>query len=464
MGLLFNGNLVPVASGFANLGVEVGPNAQNAFDDTQGEVRPFNHIHQVSGIFHDPLHGQSGVLRFNQNAVAFEVSVDGGRTFNSLADKAGVDSVGVLGDTNLTGHIDLASAAASGFLAIFDTANASPIQFAVDQLGLSGLWDFPTQGFNGSVINELVDFHGTTAQGSITVQGVSGVIADIIGQTLTIGAPSVTLQGAYNNGASITTAAADGPVFITGDDTFGLALAQTENDHPHMLVSGVIEQPDEGQGHGAVWLQGHTGGYGPVQFQGGTVPTTRAAASAKSLGIDTWFTHTVSGIVSIRASSGVSQFFNAGNSDFIDDTGTFIPLNIDTAPSTFYSVTPTSGIQIYVPGLYKINYVSVFLKPQGNLAQQVETQLRVYDKWGQGFRLLGSESVAVIRNNNNLNRNTATGQAVADLRAGESLVLFAEHTGSVPAANLVYGEARRSNLIIEWIGPMSAGQATRQKI
>lgn len=187
MGLPFNGDLVPVSSGFANLGVNVGPNAENAFDGTQGAIRPFNHIHQVSGVFHDPLHGQSGVLRFNQNVAAFEVSVDGGLTFNALAAGAGVDSIGVLGDANLTGNVDLASAAASGFLAIFDTGNASPIQFAVDQLGLSGLWDFPSQGFNGSIVNELTDFNGTAAQGSILVQGVSGIIADIVGQTLTIG-------------------------------------------------------------------------------------------------------------------------------------------------------------------------------------------------------------------------------------------------------------------------------------
>lgn len=185
MGLPFNGDLVPVASGFANLGVEVSSNAQNAFDGSQGEIRPFNHIHQVSGVFHDPLHGQSGVLRFNQNAGAFQVSVDGGLTFQSLSAN-GVSSVGVLGDANLIGDIDLASAAASGFLAIFDTGDASPIQFAVDQLGLSGLWDFPTQGFNGSVVNELTDFNGTTVQGSVSIVGASGIIVDIVGQTMTI--------------------------------------------------------------------------------------------------------------------------------------------------------------------------------------------------------------------------------------------------------------------------------------
>lgn len=177
-----NGDLLASESGCSSIGVDQTVNG--GFDIAS--LSPFLQIHQVSGVFHDPLYGQSGVLRFSQTAGAFEVSVDGGATFNTLSAGAGVDSVGVLGGTNLTGNIDLASAANSGFLAIFDTANASPIQFAVDQLGLSGLWDFPAQGFNGSIVNELVDFNGTSVQGSVTIEGASGIIVDIVGDTITI--------------------------------------------------------------------------------------------------------------------------------------------------------------------------------------------------------------------------------------------------------------------------------------
>jgi len=187
MGLPFNGDLVPVSSGFANLGVDVGTNSQNAFDATQGAIRPFNHIHQVSGIYHDPLHGQSGVLRYNQDLACFEVSVDGGLVFACLASTANVvTSVGQIGGANLTGDVDFATPP-SGFLIIDDTGGVSPLIWAVDQLGLSGLWDFPTQGFNGRVVNEIIDFHGTTAQGSVTFLGISGIIVDLVGQTVTIG-------------------------------------------------------------------------------------------------------------------------------------------------------------------------------------------------------------------------------------------------------------------------------------
>lgn len=183
MAFPFNGDLVPTSSGFANLGVGVDSNGQNAFDITS--LRPFNHICQVSGIFLDPVQGQSGVMRFSLEQLAFQVSVDGGETFSNLSAGA-VDSIGVIGDTNLTGNVDLASAAASGFLSIFDTAGASPIQFAIDQLGLSGLWDFPVQGFNGRVVNALTDSNGTEVQGVVAVIGVSGLLVDIVGQTATI--------------------------------------------------------------------------------------------------------------------------------------------------------------------------------------------------------------------------------------------------------------------------------------
>lgn len=177
-----NGDVIPGSSGQAHLGVN--GSVGDAFDITT--LTPFGHIHMNSGVWHDPMTGQSGVIRYSQAAGAFQISIDGGRTFNNLVTGATtVTSVGVIGGADLTGNIDLASQA-SGFIAIFDTAGASPINFAVDHLGLSGLWRFPTQGFNGSVVNALTDFNGTTTQGVINVVGASGMIVDIIGQTMTI--------------------------------------------------------------------------------------------------------------------------------------------------------------------------------------------------------------------------------------------------------------------------------------
>ena len=177
------GDLYPGVSGSASLGINQGTVA-GSFDITT--LAPFNTIHTLSGVFHDPLMGQSGVIRYNRQAAAFEVSVDGGLTFSAITTGGtSVLSIGVIGDTNLTGNVDVATVA-SGFMTIQDTADASPLVFSVNTLGLSGLWAFPTQGFNGRVINALTDFNGTEAQGVVNIVGASGIVVDIIGQTMTV--------------------------------------------------------------------------------------------------------------------------------------------------------------------------------------------------------------------------------------------------------------------------------------
>lgn len=75
-----DGDLVPYVSGQAHLGVDA--QGRSAFDITS--IAPFGHIHQVSGVFHDPILGQSGVMRFDYGGRTFQVSVDGGLTFNNL--------------------------------------------------------------------------------------------------------------------------------------------------------------------------------------------------------------------------------------------------------------------------------------------------------------------------------------------------------------------------------------------
>lgn len=141
-----NGDLVPASSGLSSLGINsYGTIGEPGLDITT--LRPFGRFHVVSGVFHDALAGQSGVLRYNRGASAFQISVDGGLTFANISTGAGgVDSVGVLGGTDLTGDVDFATPT-SGFIAITDDGGSSPIFLAVDTLGLSGLWGFPANGF-----------------------------------------------------------------------------------------------------------------------------------------------------------------------------------------------------------------------------------------------------------------------------------------------------------------------------
>ncbi len=76
------GDLWPAASGTASLGVDQTTGPEGGFST---EIRPFNHIHLTSGVWHTHLLCQSGVIRFSQVLQAFEVSVDGGLTYAILS-------------------------------------------------------------------------------------------------------------------------------------------------------------------------------------------------------------------------------------------------------------------------------------------------------------------------------------------------------------------------------------------
>lgn len=171
--MILNGNLIPATSGHG-LGDLLGTS-----------YIPFVEIHMESGVFHNVSGpAQSGIIRFNPYANGLEGSDDGGVTWfdMSAGTGAGVDSVGVLGDADLTGDVDLATPL-SGFMTIQDTADASPLLFSVDYLGLSGLYLFPSQGFNESVVNSVGQIGNTNLQ------------ADVDFQTQTSGFMSITQAG-----------------------------------------------------------------------------------------------------------------------------------------------------------------------------------------------------------------------------------------------------------------------------
>lgn len=95
-------DLLPQGSGTASLGV----NQTNKTGFNANVLSPYNHVHMNSGVWHDPMLGQSGVIRFAQNRdlsyiddqgvgadhehyvagrqSGFEISVDGGANFPLL--------------------------------------------------------------------------------------------------------------------------------------------------------------------------------------------------------------------------------------------------------------------------------------------------------------------------------------------------------------------------------------------
>lgn len=287
----------------------------------------------------------------------------------------------------------------------------------------------------------------------------SGQILNMISQNA-----GGTLQSAYEGNNNVfTTLAQGGPVNLIGIDTYGLGLYQQANGHPHILMSGIIPLVSTGLGRGAYWSQAHTAGMA-VQLQGLSAPTTSAEASARSLGIQTLFMDTGSGIVNVRAGSGIAQFFNVSASAAITEVGLNVPINSNTNPDTWFAVSTASGIRPWVPGKYRITYAAIVEKTQGNLSQAAKTELRFFDKNGNQFRLLGSASAAIVRDSNALNLNSANGQWMGDLREAISLFLFVQATEAPPADNSMRAQARACNVIVEWIGPLSAGQSTIQQV
>jgi hypothetical protein len=254
MGLPLNGDLVPTHSGFANLGVNVNENAQNAFDITS--IRPFNHIHMISGVFHDSLYGQSGVLRFNQPLNCFEVSIDGGLTFDCLLtslDGSGLNSInGALGP----------------FITI-DGANGATIltdgnTLTVDVSGLSGIID-PSGGVGG--INGQIGPHlelkgnngidiNVTQENCLVFDGgaLSGLVFTVSGALVTELAPDGSgihdINGA--TGPLVTLDGANGAAILTDGNTLTVDVSG---------LSGIID-PSGGIGG----INGQIGPY--LEFKG----------------------------------------------------------------------------------------------------------------------------------------------------------------------------------------------------
>lgn len=282
----------------------------------------------------------------------------------------------------------------------------------------------------------------------------SGQVSQMITQ-------GVSLQTAYNNGGHIVTqASTNGAVSISGVGAYDLFLCVNEQDHAHIWISGVSAIPVNGTRRGSFWLQAHTGGVSG-QFIGGTAPTSYAVATARSLGIDTFFLLTGSGVTSLRSSSGVAQFYNNASTNPITELGLVIPIDTNTTADQHFGVDSVSGITTFVSGRYRISYVLTLEKTAGNLCQMVTSELRLRDKWGQAWKLLGSDSASIVRDSNKLNVNAACGQWMGDIRAGETLQLFAAASEAPYSINSVRGFSKKCNVIVEWMGPMNTGGSTR---
>ena len=141
-------DIVPFGSGTSHLGVDEGT-AAGSFN--AASLTPFGHIVQLSGVFVDPVQGQSGILRFNLEQSAFETSVDGGITFTAIGSDvtlSGVRGVNGINVQQVGGDFVVDGASISGL------ATAVDLQQAYDNGDQITLYVAPNDDYNGVVLRE----------------------------------------------------------------------------------------------------------------------------------------------------------------------------------------------------------------------------------------------------------------------------------------------------------------------
>ena len=415
------GDLWPFASGTSSLGAEM---ANGGFT---GAIVPFANVHANSGVYHR-MSGGSGVIRFGR--FGLEISNDGGINWIILADTAAI-------------------------LTLLDNSGSST---AAQNIQLT-----TTNG----VVSTLIDT--STINFDVFVQGVNGIVATHPTPGITVVNGSalsgfVTLQNAYNNLHTISTSLAEGgPVAITGTNQSALRIAVNEGQGVHLELSGVISAPTLFNDRGGLLLAVHAHNLSDPFLATATTDTLQAS----SPGLPTlWMNMGTSGIAAVRVGSGIAQFFNTTESDPITEIGFNInfPAVGQSNPDTFFRGVPQSGIRINVDGLYRIMYTVSARKTFGVLAQQCNSSVRINDQWGRIFTILGTNSYTQIRDNVSLNRNTANGQGVFDINAGEILNLNVKaSTIPYPPEEMIIA-SREANLIIEYLGPQRGNSSLRLEV
>jgi hypothetical protein len=296
----------------------------------------------------------------------------------------------------------------------------------------------------------------------------SGQIQEAINAAVTTGGGGgiETLQEAYEGNNNIFTSASQGgPVNLVGTDVPPIALAVgSSEDVPHVHISGLIGIPSQVENRGDLWLQNHTAGW-EAQLDGGSEPTDQATAEARSLGPALLFYNNGSGVTNISVASGIGQFSNLLDVAFDQNTNAILDGVVSQFPSfsdSFYTQVNNSGVRINVGGAYKISFLGGVEKTDGNYWQQVVASVRIRDKFGKEFTLLGLENTISIRDSDSINFTTSTGSSYGDLDVGDTLHLrFEASSTPLPDFDKVSVQATRAVLNLEYVGPKRFGKLNR---
>jgi hypothetical protein len=258
---------------------------------------------------------------------------------------------------------------------------------------------------------------------------------------------STSLQDAYDNGNTIVTAGGN-PVSITGNTSDCLALSSFA--YAAIGFSGVVKAPANALQLGDLWFAGHS-----LRPEHPSLAVTFESANFIGGGIPSlWYHAGNSGVINVRTGSGIAQFFNVASTNF-DEKGIYIPFTNtgQVVQDRHFRVHNNSGIRVFVEGLYRAAYSVSIEKIAGELSQQANVFIHITRDNGNAFNIFGGESFAQARDSADLSQNTANGQAVFDMDAGELFNIFIQ-TSAVPIPpNQMRIASREASVILEFIGP-----------
>jgi hypothetical protein len=377
------GDLVPRASGAASIGVE--QVTLTGFDAQA--IKPYLHIHGISGVLHDPLHGTSGVIRFNGTTGLFELSGDGGLGF---ALRLGEDD-SAAGRGNITGNNGLNIEALAGTInadAAGFTLTASSADITADAVGAVRFTSDNSVRITLSNATQFVQFRGSAgdatviagnfdqpggqiflqpfdASGELTYQfgpfeafhvldrnsgnrfplPHSGQINQMILETA---GPTPGLQVVY--GVDPTIVISDGDLVLTSDSD-KLVLSTFES-APTVNISGIITEGTFEEVLDFNAFRHNLGGRGP---QG---QTTQAGLDARAISFPSLTMDTGSGVTNVLMSSGIQRW----KSDIAQVGIALFPAvtNIDLSSQRFHDDvhyrydSSVTGIRILTPGVYHV--------------------------------------------------------------------------------------------------------------
>lgn len=450
------GDLWPFASGTSSLGAEM---TNGGF---AGEIRPFAHVHMLSGVFQDPVQAMSGIIRYARKGIGFlsrrglEMSFDGGLSFpvNFYENLTALNppSYSFLSDANWSWQ----ASGSLGFASLFKNISFTTLDFDFtgfdSNIVFTSFSDCSLSAFQASGrLNYRFGPHqswhmktshsstGGPANDGYWPIAHSGNVAQMIAQAAG-GGGSLGLQNSYQAHRLIIPTTSPGDLQLisnTAKTKFSTFGTQAE-----LNVSGLFTPPTlSNLETGDIYMMNHSVISGIV----GT--TTSAVARAKALGHGTPVVQTGSGIVNLMVGSGIAQFFTTSNQTLTSSNATLTSLAavLEVADQN-YSID-AGFVTVYSPGLYKVDYNMSFSKTAGTTPQVAQAQL-----YRNGNVLQGTSASVILIDTTNANLAGCSKTSLLNMNAGDNVSIQVVQANV--ASNTIRADRFGCTLFIQKIGPI----------